>query len=358
MLNITTSKGSCFPKSGRKKLPRERSGKSGKKRKQELQQLQEEERKKQEAAEEEKRRKEQEELQRKAKEAALSQQPGLETVMEDREEEDAPKDKPHKDVYGQTELHKLAGQTGADLFTLLNMGYSPSERDCNNKTARDIAVESGVRENVEAIDQYVQKLVEMGEFDKLEDLMLAGYDKFDVVLAKLQELTTSLPEKTKAFLKELPEFLEKIQAVSRAVQTGGLADLKVALEVKKLALAQDQRGRSPLHLAILGGHRDVVEHLTSHFPMAMKCKDNLDRTPYHYAMAVSEEMASILQKHGADVLAQDVKKQQPSFYKDHREEILAMKSELTSGFTGTQHDAEKETSPTQGTNQQETQEEA
>jgi len=32
----------------------------------------------------------------------------------------------------------------------------------------------------------------------------------------------------------------------------------------------------------------------------------LDRTPLHYASAVSENMASILTKHGADSLAKDV----------------------------------------------------
>lgn len=86
-----------------------------------------------------------------AREAALSQQPGLETVMEDKEEDETPKEKSHKDEQGQTELHKLASQHTADLTTLLNMGYSPADRDCNNKTARDIAEENNVAENVDAI---------------------------------------------------------------------------------------------------------------------------------------------------------------------------------------------------------------
>lgn len=46
----------------------------------------------------------------------------------------------------------------------------------------------------------------MEELDTLQDLLLAGYDKFDVVLDKLKEQTTSLPEKTQAFLKDLPDF--------------------------------------------------------------------------------------------------------------------------------------------------------
>ena len=72
-------------------------------------------------------------------------------MKEEAEEEVPPKDGPHKDRNGQTELHKLAAQSNADLARLLYMGYSPAERDLNNKTARDIAEENKRRENVEAI---------------------------------------------------------------------------------------------------------------------------------------------------------------------------------------------------------------
>ncbi|XP_052810541.1 caldesmon-like [Mya arenaria] len=308
------------------------------KRRAELHRLQEEERRQREAAEEERRRKEQEELQRKAKEAALSQQPGLETVMEDKEEDETPKERSHKDEHGQTELHKLASQQAADLTTLLSMGYSPGERDENNKTARDIAEESGVKENVEAIDKYVQKLVEMEELDTLQDLLLAGYDKFDVVLDRLKEQTNTLPEDTQTFLKELSELQERISAVFKAVQTEGLRDLNQALERKKLAGAKDVQGRSPLHLAVLVGHKEAVEHLASNFPVTLKCKDNLERTPLHYATAVSQEMAELLQKHGADALAQDAKKHTPAFYRDNPEDVQALKGSLPSLYTGTQQE--------------------
>lgn len=326
------------------------------KRKLELQRLQEEERKKEQALEEERKRKEQEEMQRKAKEAALSKHPGLETLMEDKEEDDTPKEKSHKDENGQTELHKLAAQSAADLTTLLNMGYSPADRDINNKTARDIAVDSKVRENVEAIDKYVHKSFEMEEFDAIRDLLLAGYDKFDVVMEKVKEQTTSMSEEKQAFLNELPEFQERISSVFKAVQSEGLRDLHQALERKKLALAKDDYGRSPLHLAILVGHKDAVEHLASNFPMALRAKDNLERTPLHYAMAMSDDMANILEKHGADTLAKDVKQRPPSYYKENKDDIIQMKSSLPSLFTGTQEQSQEETSQqevTQETSQQE-----
>lgn len=46
----------------------------------------------------------------------------------------------------------------------------------------------------------------MEEFDALHDLLLAGYDRFDVVQDALKEQTTSLSEGTQNFLTELPEF--------------------------------------------------------------------------------------------------------------------------------------------------------
>ena len=75
--------------------------------------------------------------------------------MKEEAEEEVPKDGPHKDRNGQTELHKLAAQSNADLARLLYMGYSPAERDLNGKTARDIAEDSNRKENVEAIGKKV-----------------------------------------------------------------------------------------------------------------------------------------------------------------------------------------------------------
>ena len=36
------------------------------------------------------------------------------------------------------------------------MGYNIADRDVNNKTARDIAAEKGIQENVDAIGNYVE----------------------------------------------------------------------------------------------------------------------------------------------------------------------------------------------------------
>ena len=68
---------------------------------------------------------------------------------------------------------------------------------------------------------------------------------------------------------------ENITKVLKAVQTDGLDDLNQLLVDKKLATAKDEYGRSPLHIAVLVGHKEAVEHLASNFPVTMKCKDNV-----------------------------------------------------------------------------------
>ena len=70
-------------------------------------------------------------------------------------------------------------------------------------------------------------------------------------------------------------FQERISSVFKAVQTEGLRDLQQALERKKFIQAKDIQGRSPLHIAVLNGHQEAVEHIVKNFPVAMKCKDNV-----------------------------------------------------------------------------------
>ena len=56
-------------------------------------------------------------------------------------------------------VHPPPPTAGADLVALINLGYSLADRDANNKTARDIAEENELTQNVEAIGKlYTQSL--------------------------------------------------------------------------------------------------------------------------------------------------------------------------------------------------------
>lgn len=57
----------------------------------------------------------------------------------------------------------LISSTGADLTALLNLGYNLAERDIFCKTPRDVAVESGVQDNINAIGKYGSPLLPVSE---------------------------------------------------------------------------------------------------------------------------------------------------------------------------------------------------
>lgn len=88
---------------------------------------------------------------------------------------------------------------------------------------------------------------------------------------------TNLQSQSNSYNFVYSNLQEKITAVFKAVQTEGLRDLNQALERKKMAVAKDNFGRSPLHLAVLVGHKEAVEHLADNFPITMKCKDNVSK---------------------------------------------------------------------------------
>ncbi|XP_062587859.1 uncharacterized protein LOC134249538 isoform X2 [Saccostrea cucullata] len=230
--------------------------------------IMEAERKERERAEEERKRKEQEELQRQAREMdALAQRPNLDTVKEESEEDTNGKDK-----QGQSELHKLAAQEGADLTALLNLGYNLAERDITCKTPRDIAVEKGIQENVDAIDNYIKGLIEKEKFSLLEQLILDGYTEFQPVIDKLS--TEGQTEEVKKFLQSIPDVQSKISNVLLAAQQGDLTTIQNILD-KKLSVVKDNKGQSPLHEAVIRQHKDVTEHIVTAFPDTVTCKDQV-----------------------------------------------------------------------------------
>lgn len=57
----------------------------------------------------------------------------------------------------------LISSTGADLTALLNLGYNLAERDIFSKTPRDVAVESGVQDNINAIGKCDSPLLPISE---------------------------------------------------------------------------------------------------------------------------------------------------------------------------------------------------
>ncbi|XP_041365901.1 uncharacterized protein LOC121380929 [Gigantopelta aegis] len=274
----------------------------------------------------ERKQREYEELQEKIKEDARAR------VQSEKEKEERSMYK-ERDESGQTELHRLASQPGADLVALIDMNYSLADRDCFNKTPRDIAMDSNMLENVEIIDSYIGNMIEQEKTEQLQQLLLDGYG-YDRLKAILDTVSTEgLPEVVTEFIATLPDLQEKITTLFHSVESGVLRDVAQSLSRRKLALAKDIYGRSPLHMAVLLEHKDIAEFIVKNVPITVKCRDNMNRTPLHYAMALSAEVAEFLQSNGADPEAQDVKKRLPSHYKEDKYEIIQLKETLKSEDT-------------------------
>ena len=74
---------------------------------------------------------------------------------------------------------------------------------------------------------------------------------------------------------------EKVTALFEAVKSGDLAKVKEIVDSKVMALAKNQQGQSPLHLAVLNNHMEIVQHLLTEYPGTVSCKDNVSTRYCH-----------------------------------------------------------------------------
>ncbi|CAH1789799.1 unnamed protein product [Owenia fusiformis] len=303
--------------------------KRGKERRQkEMAEIKEKELQKQREKEEEEKRKqkEQEDMARRAAAkdtALLAQPPNLTTIKEDTEDI---QQTIQKDDVGQTELHRAAADEESDIVTLIRQGHNIAERDSHGKTPRDIALEAGHTKHVEVIDSSVQELFKLEQTESIQRLVLNGYAKeLNEVVEKMDK--NALTEDMQEMINSIPNYLEKINDVHKAAKAGVLRDLQGVMDRKKLALSKSEKGLTPLHIAILGGHQDAAEFIIQQFPSTLTTKDNLSRTPLHYAYVISDELVELLLEAGADTNAKDIKQQTPVFYKDHKDEILKLQDD-------------------------------
>uniref|UniRef100_B4MQ98 GK21457 n=1 Tax=Drosophila willistoni TaxID=7260 RepID=B4MQ98_DROWI len=133
-------------------------------------------------------------------------------------------------------------------------------------------------------DLPMQQIVESGDLEQLAEIVLNG------------EGSRLLGQKSKdpdiqAFLNNVPSYMEKIHRVHDAARDGSLLALQQALDRRKFAIAKDDispNGSTPLHVAVLFGHTDIVRYLASRFPETMAVTDNDGRTPLHYAATIKD----------------------------------------------------------------------
>ncbi|XP_037077094.1 uncharacterized protein LOC119098278 [Pollicipes pollicipes] len=233
------------------------------------------------------------------------------------------------DDRGRSILHFAAERSHPShaLGRLLDQSaLSLADRDEAYRTARDVAAAAGQHENVAAIDAWLTGLAAAGNTARLEQLLLGGYDRLlgaeNADRANILHVAEQEADATTArFLRGVFGFEEKRNWVFAAVRAGSVAHVRQHLDDPRLAVARDCRGRTPLHTAVLGEHADIVRLIASKYPHAVDLGDNMERTPMHYAMGMSqvETIGKILLDAGASRQVKDLGGNTPSFFLTHPE---------------------------------------
>ncbi|KAH8407430.1 hypothetical protein KR222_000860, partial [Zaprionus bogoriensis] len=160
----------------------------------------------------------------------------------------------------------------------------------------------------------LQQIIESGDMEQLAEIVLNGEG------GRLLGLKSKEPE-IQAFLNNVPSYMEKIHRVHDAARDGSLLALQQALDRRKFAIAKDDispNGATPLHVAVLFGHSDIVRYLASRFPETMAITDNDGRTALHYAATIKDNghFYNVLSQLGANHKALDKLGHTPEFYVD------------------------------------------
>ncbi|XP_055915937.1 uncharacterized protein LOC129948851 isoform X2 [Eupeodes corollae] len=133
-------------------------------------------------------------------------------------------------------------------------------------------------------ERYIEAIINSGDMEQLAALVLNGDGK------KIMNKKSSKPE-IQAFLTNVPAYMDKISRVHEAARQGTLYQLQAALDRRKFAIAKDESspcGASPLHVAVLFGHSDIVRYLAGRFPETTSAVDDDGRTALHYAATIND----------------------------------------------------------------------
>ncbi|KAK0420633.1 hypothetical protein QR680_014803 [Steinernema hermaphroditum] len=112
-------------------------------------------------------------------------------------------------------------------------------------------------------------------------------------------------------------FKDTIENIHKAIREGDLSKVKMLMSTKKLALARDKHGCTPLHTAIIYEQTDVVRFIAGNFSAVLNAPDYNKRTAMHYAAAARDggHYLKILSKAGADRMAVDNEGRTPDYYR-------------------------------------------
>ncbi|XP_035230763.1 LOW QUALITY PROTEIN: uncharacterized protein LOC118202692, partial [Stegodyphus dumicola] len=191
----------------------------------------------------------------------------------------------------------------------------------------------------------IREMLTSGNLEALEELVLQGHG--DKLLGE-----SSNNNLVRDFIRMVPIYMERIYEIHRAVARGRLRDVQTLLDRKKLALARDPLGATPLHKAVMYGHNDVAEYITLNFPLAKDTKDLDGRTPLHYAAALKDnhELYNMLISLGANPLVLDYRGKTAEYYLQfpehlHLEQMIKQSQRLNANYMANHANRMKAVSP-------------
>ncbi|KAK6180359.1 hypothetical protein SNE40_012530 [Patella caerulea] len=230
----------------------------------------------------------------------------------------------YRAYHGQTVLHEaILHDVTEDVFKhILNLGANVASRDRYGQTARNLAVSLNKLTYARLIDEHVLQAVRECNVSKIESLVLAAYD-FIINISDKQGQTAGDISKKKSS-KQLKDVIEKVSRTQEYIKKlhavtdkGSIGVTKKLLAVcKRMAVALDKCGRNVLHHAVLHRHIELVLYISKEFPSTLNAKDNLGRSPFHYAYLFlpCDKIIKHMEANGADGMIQDYAGFIPSDY--------------------------------------------
>nr|XP_045618567.1 uncharacterized protein LOC123770574 [Procambarus clarkii] len=120
------------------------------------------------------------------------------------------------------------------------------------------------------------------DFNPLNNLVIQGDGH------KLVGRSSKDPE-VNDFLKKVPHHLDTIEELHGAAEDGDTRKVKALLDTKHKVFTKDANHTNILHKAVLNGHTDLTQYLSSKHPELIDDEDSAGRTPLHYAANLDDD---------------------------------------------------------------------
>jgi hypothetical protein len=239
-----------------------------------------------------------------------------------------------KNTYGQTYLHFIASrsQGSSTFYKVLEHGnHLIAERDVFYRTARDVALQFNLPNNVQLLDKFIIDLFVQGRMQLLWTLLKHGYsplihvsdpDGNDIMLIlKLLKRDSMI-----CYLLQMADFQRWRDELHTFIRNNYISGaIELIKKHKDLVRAKSVYARTSLHLAVLFDRIEMVNELIKTDPASVLVVDNMGRTPLHYAFGLHLKNGDLIREKliasGSQLDFRDVKQRTPKYYYIFRREI-------------------------------------